>query len=284
MTRSAGWTTLGLPLFLFYVIAFIVPQAIFLSSSLYLSAGRATLGAGPTLANFLAVLSDPYYLVGFRQSLLVAAGVAVIGLLLALPIAFFIVHGRSRWSFVVLLIIAGMLFSNAVIRTLGWRILLSSVGPINATLLSLHLATEPLPLIDNYTGVLIGLIHALLPIYVIVLLPVVQTVPRNLILASEGLGASRWQTFRHVVFPLIRGGVIAALVLSFANSIGAFTTPALLGGGRVVLLPILIRERVLLVLNWAVGATLATLMLVLVIGIVSLVAWRGWSRPAAGTG
>lgn len=284
MTRSHGWSTLGLPLFLFYVLAFVLPQAIFLGSSLYEPAGRAALGAGPTLSNYVNVLSDPYYLTAFRQSLLVSAGVSLIGLLFAAPMAFFIAHSRSRAGFLVLIIVAAMLFSNAVIRTLGWRILLSSGGPVNATLLRLHLIAAPLPLLDNYVGVLIGLIHALLPIYVIILVPVMQAVPRNLILASAGLGASRWHTFSQVIFPLIRSGLIAAMMLIFANSIGAFTTPALLGGGRVLLVPILIRERVLLVLNWPVGAALATLLTVLVLSIMALVVSRGWARPGARAG
>jgi ABC-type spermidine/putrescine transport system permease subunit I len=136
----------------------------------------------------------------------------------------------------------------------------------------LNIISEPLPLLDNYTGVGIGVVHALLPIYVISLVPICQAVNRNLLDASAGLGATRWQTFWHVIFPLTWTGVLASMLLMFANAIGAFTTPALLGGGRVLLLPILIRERVLLVLNWPVGATLAALLTLLTFLIVALIA------------
>jgi putative spermidine/putrescine transport system permease protein len=284
MTRSYGWSTLGLPLGIFYLLAFFVPQAIFLSDSLYESAGRATLGDGPTLSNFVEILTDPYYLEAFRISIFVSAAVAIIGLLIALPIAFFISHGPKRRGFLVLMIVVAMLFSNAVIRTLGWRVLLSNVGPVNLVLLHFNLVSSPVQLLDNYTGVLIGVIHALLPIYVISLIPVAQAVPTNLLRASAGLGASRWRTFWHVIFPIIRSGVIGSALLIFASSIGAFTTPAMLGGGRTLLLPILIRERILLQLNWPIGAALAALLAALVIGISIIVASLGRTSRAARIG
>jgi putative spermidine/putrescine transport system permease protein len=278
IARSHRWSTLGMPLWLFYLVAFLIPQAIFLGDSLYQPDGPATLGDGPTLANFVKILTSPYYLEAFRQSLLISAAVAAIGLVFALPLAFYISHGPRRRSFLVLLLMVSMLFSNAVIRTLGWRVLLSNVGPVNMLLLRLHLVSEPVQLLDNYTGVLIGVVHALLPIYVMSLIPVTQSVPRNLLMASAGLSASRWRTFWFVVFPIIRGGVLASALLIFANSIGAFTTPAMLGGGRTLLLPILIRERVLLQLNWPIGAALAATLTALIIGIYVLVALLGKTR------
>lgn len=281
MTQSYWWSSLGLPLGIFYLVAFFVPQAIFLSESLYESAGPATLGDGPTLANFVEILTDPYYLEAFRISIFLSAAVAVIGLLIALPIAFFISHGPKRRGFFVLMIVVTMLFSNAVIRTLGWRVLLSNVGPVNLLLMHLNLVSSPVQLLDNYTGVLIGVVHALLPIYVMSLVPVTQAVPPNLLRASAGLGGTRWRTFWHVIFPIIRSGVIVSALLIFASSIGAFTTPAMLGGGRTLLLPILIRERVLLQLNWPVGAALAALLTILVICISMIVALLGRTQQAA---
>jgi ABC-type spermidine/putrescine transport system permease subunit I len=165
-----------------------------------------------------------------------------------------------------------MLFSNGVIRTLGWRILLSTAGPVNTALLDLGLISQPLWLLENYSGVIIGVMHALLPIYVVTLIPVCQSVNRNLLEASAGLGASRWQTFWSVIFPITRTGIFASMLLLFANSIGLFTTPAILGGGRVLLLPILIRERIMLALNWPIGATLAALLTVMKLAIVAAIA------------
>jgi putative spermidine/putrescine transport system permease protein len=277
--RAHSWTILGLPLVLFYVFAFVLSQAVFLVSSLYEPAGPAVLGPGPTLSNYENVLTDFYYLEAFGRSLLLSAAVSGIGLLLAYPMAFFIAQAKSRLGFIVLLIVVGRLFSNAVIRSLGWRIFLSSVGPVNEMLMQLGIITTPLPLMDNYVGALIGLIHALLPIYVVSLIPICQAVPRNLLRASTGLGASAWKTYWNIVFPLTRNGVIASMLLIFANSIGAFTTPVLLGGGRVLLLPILIREKVLMQLNWPIGAALATMLAALVLAISALVAWLGSTAP-----
>lgn len=264
MRASYGWASLGLPLFVFYIFAFIIPQIIFLSTSLYAPVGPDALG-GLSLSHYRSVLSDDYYLEAFQMSALVSAAVALIGVVLAFPIAFYVAHSRSRWGLVVLIVLAGMLFSNAVVRTLGWRILLSTVGPVNVALLDIGIISEPLVLLDSYRGVIIGTIHALLPIHVVALIPVCHMVQRTLLHASAGLGASRWQTFWRVIFPLTRNGIIASTLLVFANSIGAFTTPALLGGGRVLLVPILIRERILLALDWPAGATLATLLFIMVL-------------------
>ena len=100
-------------------------------------------------------------------------------------------------------------------------------------------------------------------------------------MASEGLSASRWRTFWFVVFPMIRIGVLGGALLIFANSIGAFTTPAILGGGRTLLLPILIQEKVLLQLDWPIGAALAAALTALVIGISLLATSLGKAQQAA---
>jgi ABC-type spermidine/putrescine transport system permease subunit I len=281
--------SLGFPLFVFYVAAFILPQATFLEISFHGATAPGSFGAELSLANYVEAMTDSYYLAGLRNSLLVAAAVSVFGLLFALPVAYFIGQNRTRLGSLVLILVVGMLFSNAVTRVLGWRILLSSVGPVNVALMALG-RQEPLALLDNYTGVTIGLVHTMLPIYIIGLVPVCQTVTPNLLHASAGLGATRWRTFWSVVFPLIRVGVFANMLLIFATTIGAFTTPALLGGGRVLLLPLLIREGVLLKLNWPLSAALAailtviTLLLVTVIAVFASGRWRGHRRTAMSAG
>ena len=275
MTGRNYWAYLFIPLAFFYIVAFFTPQVFFLSDSFYESAGRALISDRFTWSNYVVLLTDPYYLAAFRTSITLSAVVAILGLILAGPMAFYITHGPRRSGFFVLTIVVAMLFSNAVIRTLGWRVVLSNVGPINIALIKLGLIDSPIQLLDNYTGVAIGVIHALLPIYVISLVPVTQAIPTNLLRAASGLGASTWRTFWRVIFPIVRNGVIGSALLIFAGSIGAFTTPAMLGGGRSLLLPILIRERVLLQLDWPTGAALATLLAVLVIAISLIVGLFG---------
>lgn len=290
MKTSWHWASLGAPLFFFYVAAFIAPQFSFLAISFQESIAPGSFGGGFTFANYGLAMTDGYYLAGLRNSVLIAAVVSVIGLFLALPVAYFIAQNRTRLGSVVLVVVVGMLFSNAVTRVLGWRILLSSVGPVNKALMDLGLIVEPLALLDNYTGVTIGLIHTMLPIYIIGLIPVCQTVSQNLLYASAGLGATRWRTFWRVIFPMIRTGIFANMLLIFAVSIGIFTTPALLGGGRVLLLPLLIRESVLVKLNWPLGATLAAILTVMTLLLVTGVAistsgrWRKrWQAATSGS-
>lgn len=278
MRSSYGWASLGLPLALYYLLIFVAAQITFLRASLYESAGPARLGAGPTLSNYTTMLSDSYYVDAFRQSVLVAAAVSIVGLILAFPVAYMIAQSKSRLAGLLLAVVLGLMFSNAVIRTLGWRILLSENGPVNDVLLRLRFVSSPVRLLDSYLGVIIGLTHAQLPLFVVALVPVCQTISPNLIHASMGLGASRSRTFWKIIMPITAPGVLATTMLIFASTIGAFTTPALLGGGRVLMLPILIRERMITAFNWAEGATLATLLTLLVILIVGISIVVGRSR------
>ena len=123
------------------------------------------------------------------------------------------------------------------------------------------LIDAPLPLLNNTAGVLIGMTHVLLPYMIFPLYAVMKRMDRGLLAAAEGMGASGWQVFRRIYFPLTLPGVLAGVTLVYVLSIGFFITPALLGGGKVTMVAVLIEQQVRTFLNWGFAAALSAVLL-----------------------
>jgi putative spermidine/putrescine transport system permease protein len=128
--------------------------------------------------------------------------------------------------------------------------------------MKIGLIDEPLVLLNNFTGVVIGLTHSLLPFMVLTLMAVIQRIDRSLEEASMNLGASPMRTFLQVVLPLSRPGLVGGYLLVLTMTISAFTTPAVLGGRRVLVMPVYIEQQIRHALQYGFGATLSTVLLV----------------------
>jgi ABC-type spermidine/putrescine transport system permease subunit I len=227
----------------------------FLQASLYPSLGPAEQGSTITARNYASALSDPLLHRGILNTLRLSAFTSAIATGLASPIAYAIARSK-RWGGLLFITVVTVMFTSAVPRAMGWKSLLLSGGLISMN--------------NAFAAVTIGTVHAALPLAVIGLLPVCEALPRHLLEAAQGLGASKCTIFWRVIFPLTERGVVAVALLVFAVSAGAFTTPALLGGGQISLLSILIRQELLQVLDYGLGTTYAVILLVLV-SIVAVV-------------
>jgi len=120
---------------------------------------------------------------------------------------------------------------------------------------------QPLPLLYNMTGVLIGMVHVLLPFMVFPIYSIMRRVDSGLLLAAEGLGATPWKIFQRIYLPLTLPGVLAGTTLVFVLSIGFYITPALLGGGRVLMIAVLIEKQVREFLDWGFASALSMVLL-----------------------
>jgi ABC-type spermidine/putrescine transport system permease subunit I len=140
-------------------------------------------------------------------------------------------------------------------------VLLGRSGVLNSTLVKTGLISEPLPLLYNLSGVLVGMVHVLLPFMVLPIYGAVRRVDPAIVAAAEGLGASNSRIFRRIYLPLTLNGVFAGAVIVFVLSLGFFITPALLGGGKVMMIAVLIEQEVRQTLNWPFAAALATVLL-----------------------
>jgi ABC-type spermidine/putrescine transport system permease subunit I len=258
-----------LPIGLFYFVFFLVPMTHFLETSLYPSIGPAQQGGSITARNYVAALSDPLLHRGIVNTFKLSLLTAVLATGLAYPIAYTVARSRV-WGQPLFVIVVAVMFTSAVPRAMGWKSLLLSGG----------LVSMP----HGLAAATIGTVHAALPLAVIGLLPVCEAIPRNLLEAARGLGASTWAIFWRIILPLTERGVVAVALLVFAVSAGAFTTPALLGGGRVSLLSILVRQELLQVLDYGRGTTYAVILLLLVSAVAVITSLVSARRRAGHTG
>jgi putative spermidine/putrescine transport system permease protein len=255
------------------VLLLVGSQGVFLRGSLFRDLGLGRFGRELTLANYLRVFGDPFYLGSLRLTIEISAVTAALTLILAFPVAYVLARMRSRWALVLLAAVTISSFVSIIIKTLGLIVLFSGKGPINRVLLGLGLVAEPVTIFGSPAGVVVGLMHYTLGFGVLLLFSVIQTIPRSVEEAAQVHGASRRRVFLRVVLPLALPGVVATTLVVFNLCMGAFTSAAVLGKGKVLTLPVLIWRTILLEVRYGMGGTLAAVLLVsvLLINVLSLV-------------
>jgi putative spermidine/putrescine transport system permease protein len=206
------------------------------------------------------------------NTFVVALAVTAITVVLAWPVSYLLSRLKGA-AFVVVLY--GVLFPfwiSVLVRTFSWMILLERNGPINRFLVSLGVTDQPLPLLFNDTGVMIGMVHVLLPYAILPLYAAMTRIDRRLLLASDGLGASLFDTFRRVYLPLSLPGLLGGATFVFLLSLGFYITPALLGGANAITLSMLIASFVTDRLAWSLAAAASLVLLALVLILLALTA------------
>jgi putative spermidine/putrescine transport system permease protein len=188
-------------------------------------------------------------------------------------VSYVLARTRSRWRGLLLFLVVAPLLVSAVVRNIGWFPILSNSGLVNWLLLKSGLISQPLALISNLTGVVIGLVHALLPFMILTLTTVIQRIEPELEEAAASLGAGPLRTFVHVLLPLSLPGIIGGSLLVFTMAIAAYTTPVIMGGNRVLVMATFIGQQFRTVLDYPLGATSAAVLMVLA-GLLSVIALR----------
>ena len=230
---------------------------------------------GGSLVAYQRALTNELYLRVIFETFKIAAVVTLLTLALGYPVAYVMATSGRAWQLVGIAFVLLPFWTSILVRTYAWMVMLGRNGVVNRTLLGWGVIDSPLPLLNNLAGVLIGMVHVLLPYMILPVFNAVKKVDPNLVLAAEGLGAPRWRAFLRVTLPLTMNGVAAGVTLVFTLSLGFFITPALLGGGRVVMIANLIEEQVRELLNWAFAGALSAILLAL-----TLAAFWGISRIA----
>ena len=214
-----------------------------------------------TLASWRRFFTDRFYWDILWRTAKLGFQVTSISLLIGYPVAYALARIKRRSVLIPsYIIIFSPLLVSVVVRTYGWILLLGRQGLVNDLWTSLPFVDEPLRLVFNNTGVVIALVHILLPFAIFPMLSVLMQLPPNLKEAAQDLGATRLQTFYKIVLPLSMPGVIAAAQIVFVLSISALVTPLLLGGGRVFVLSKLVYQNIT-ELNWPLGAVQAFVLL-----------------------
>ena len=268
--RVDPWLWILLPTLAAFALIFAAPLADLIALSFHQMSGPAQVDPAFTLANYRAFVTDPFYLARLLRTcglgFLVALGCLVVGY----PVAYYLARTPSRWRGLALFLVISPLLVSAIVRNIGWFPLLSQSGAVNWVLLRLGLIASPLSLINNFTGVVTGLVHALLPFMILTLTTVIQRIEGDLEEAAANLGAGPLQTFWRVLLPLSLPGVVSGSLLVFAMAISAYTTPAILGGNRVLVMATYIAQQFRTVLNYPAGGTAAALLLAFAIVLTVL--------------
>ena len=242
-------------------------QLIFLRQSVYVDLPFGRVAEHWSLANYLRIISDPYYLRTLWLTTWIAALTAAICVVLGFPIARTLARLQSRWTTVLLSGIVLTSFITTVIQIFGLIILFRADGPINRLLIGLHMIDRPFALVGSSAGVVLGLVYTSFGFAVMLMYGVVRTIPPSLDEAAAIHGASRFRVLTRVLLPLSAPGLIVGFLTIFNTSMGAFTSAALLGGGRIITVPVLIQRTMLLDVKYGMAGALAGLLLLFVIGI-----------------
>jgi putative spermidine/putrescine transport system permease protein len=267
---SSGPRLLMLVPVLFVLATFGMATAVFVWSSF--TESRSAADGMLTLGNYRRVLGDPYNWVVLWGTTRISLIVVVLTAIISYPLALVIARNNAWWAQLFMGVVLASSTMSLVIRALGWIGLLDTKGVLNSVLIATGMIDKPLRLLGTQAGVIVGLVHGFVPLLTLTLVPILQSIDPMLEVAAAGLGARRWEQLWRITLPLSLPGLVSGSFLVFAMSMGAYTTPALLGGGRAIVFPELIQQQVHLLLDYPTGAVLSLMLLVFVLVAVSLAA------------
>ena len=255
------------PLIALFSLAFVLPLVMLVLVSLFRTPQFNAMGAD----QYVRFLSDGFNLQVLLDTLVLGVEVATLSLVLAYPLGLvYLAAGAFARTLITFLILLPLLTST-VVRTFAWIVILGREGIVNSAMLSLGLWGQPARLLYSWGGLVIALAQIQLPLMA---LPVINSLLRvnpNLLKAAEGLGAAQPRVFLTVLLPLTLPGAIAGWLLVFAAAVTAFITQTLVGGGRIILMPLYIYQQAMGVQDWPFSAALSLIFTMAVVGIVILV-------------
>ena len=280
MGRSRG-LLLG-PALAWWAVLLAAPVGLVLAYSLFRRGVYGGVVFDLTLENFVRA-ADPLYLGVLGFSIRVALEATVLALLLGYPAAWFIATRPERWRTPLLVLVVLPFWTSLLIRTYAWIVILNDQGLVNRSLGALGVIGAPLPLLYNELAIVIGLLYGYLPLMILPLYAAIERLQPELREAAADLGASGWRVFRTVTLPLTKAGVAAGCLFVFVPSLGNFIVPDLLGGGRRQMVGNLIQIQFLRARDWPFGATLALVVIALMVVLLLVqarLAGRGRAEAA----
>lgn len=235
---------------------------------------------GFTMQYLQQVFTEPLYLRVLWNTLKTSFIVMLVTLFISYPIAYLLVVMESeRWKKIVLSLVMITLWISLLVRTFTWTVILQDQGIINKFLISAGIISQPLELMYNTTGVVIGMTHILIPYMVLSLYSVMEGIDRRLVQAAQGMGARPWKAFMQIFLPLSLPGVMSGSLIVFVLGIGYFITPALLGGQGNMMISKLIQENIQMTLNWSMASAISVVLLVTTLILLGVAAWVARLSP-----
>lgn len=262
---------LAMPLAICFLAFFLAPLLILLGVSLFNDTQITDVG----LATWRGFLSDPFYWKVTFDTVKLGFFTVIATLIIGVPLSVMYLKSGQKIQRVIILLVILPLLLSVVVRTFAWIVILSHEGVINQTLLYLGLISTPLRLLQTEIGLIISLTQIELPLMLLPLISVMSRIDLSMLDASAALGASKWRTFFKVILPLSVPGLIAGCTLVFASSTTAFISQTVIGGNRLVYLPLIVWQQSLVVYNWPLAAVASTMLLLSVLLCIVLIGLIG---------
>lgn len=253
---------LGSPAMLLILIILVVPVGWLFYVSF--------IGADGTfsLENYERMLKRKSYARIFQTTFEVSFLTTGLCILIGYPLAYFISGLPNRIANLCLITVLLPFWTSLLVRTYAWLVLLQKRGLVNEWAMSLGLWDEPIKIVHNMTGTLIGMVHIMLPFLILPVYGAMRAIDRDLMKAASNLGASPRRAFWTVFFPLTLPGLFAGSLMVFILCLGFFVTPAVLGGGKVIMVSMKIVSNIELFVNWGAASALGVVLLVATVGIL----------------
>lgn len=257
------------------IIFALIPNVLVIATS-FLSRDSSEFIRLPLTIGSYTRLLDPLYLEVFLHSLWMAGLTTLLCLLFGYPFAWMISKAKPRWQPLLMLLLILPFWTNSLVRTYALKLLFANNGLINKGLLALGIVDKPIDILYTQGAVIAGLTYLLFPFMVLPLYAVFTDLRDDMLLASQDLGASRTQTFWHVVLPLTTPGIISGVLLVLLPAMGMFYVADILGGSRNLLVGNIIKNQFLDARDWPFGAA-ASVLLTLAMALL-LLAYRASSK------
>jgi len=260
-------TFLGLSLPYFLVVALLIILPV--GWLFYLSfIGR---DGGFSLENYERMINSRAYIRIFITTFKISILTTLICVLIGYPLAYFMSQLSRKWANICMIGVLIPFWTSLLVRTYAWLVLLQKKGLLNNMAIDIGLISEPIKFVHNTTGTLIGMVHIMLPFLILPLYANMRSIDKECIKAASSLGATPTRAFWTVFFPLSLPGLLAGLLIVFVLCLGFYVTPAILGGGRVIMAAMKISSNIELYFSWGAASALGVVLLV-VTGIILFIA------------
>lgn len=261
-------TTVG-PVSIWMTLLVAIPFIYVFCMSFMLKDPNGGVKLGFTLENFKQVF-DPLYLKVFGQSIIISLFTTIICALIAYPFTYFIAQKTTIKKAVFMAMVIVPFLVSSLIRLFGWINILRKDGILNLFLLKLGLIQQPLELVYNTTGVMIGLVYMLLPFMILPLYSSIEKLDKSLLEACSDLGAKPTTAFLRITLPLTMPGIFAGSILVFIPALGYFFVTDILGGSKTQVIGNIIRSQFITARNWPLGSAISIFLIVITLILVWL--------------
>ena len=264
--RRTAWR-LVLPALLWTLAFFVVPFACMVAMSLWRRTGTELVRTWD-LQNYAAFFAKPYFVEGLVNSLEITVVVTVVSAVLAYPLAWFIAERvPERWQRAALLLAILPFWTSYVVRSYAWTLVLAGNGILNQALVGAGLVDSPLELASTRTATVIGFVHFFVMLLTLTIYANLKQLSPNYARAAADLGASRLQTFVHVIGPLTVPGIAVGAFVTFVLCIGDYITPQILGGNKELVLPQIIMQQIGRRADFPTASALAIILMLVVTAV-----------------